>query len=310
MNVAFWSGSHENGVTSCAIVTGVICANLYDFEVTYYDNHVCPGSIARVLFRNRWDSYLEAARRSTVRYGREYGFRQLARYTDKDISAERRLELKKGRLWLDLHGIFDPEGLYREQNFMHRFIRENHLQFAPNDSERTCGAINLIDTECSRNSSTVEVLDCADLVVVMLPQTPAEIRLFFLQFNSIVNKSVFVLNRTNPYNHYRISDFCRDYRINPGRVVEIPFSKSYKIADAEGKVQDFLMQNLCVEAGKAEHDFLRAYMVLADFIGNTYGEGIRRECNNAKEKKKSDNHDIRGSTDCCVSGSTCDRCFS
>ena len=244
MNVAFWSNLHENGVSSCTVAAGVMGALLQDRQITIFDNHAYPVGAANLLFENKWDIYLEHARECASLLGIRYGYELLSRWTCKKLSFST-LEIIENHLSLNCcNSLSRPDeagDAFASGCISNRFsdCRYNSLSF--------------IDTDCNSNLSTVEVLHSAELIVVLLPSSQTLTRFFFDDYNSIISKSVFILNKYNSQLENRSRGLISEFGISPDRLIKIPYNNRFRIAMEEGRMPEFLLKN--ADCGPESEDF-------------------------------------------------------
>lgn len=263
------------GVTTCTVAAGLMCSYLQGSRITLFDNHLTRTDTANVLFENKWDYYLKNARNRAALLGKYCGYELLERQTCKSIDSKGGMEIIKDHLWLNCDASLSYQNCFEEDfiglldDFCERESNEPGYAF--------------FDTEESRNRTSYEILNRAELAVVILPASIGRIHFFFENYSSLVGKSVFILNKYNSQNNYLRDRLCSSYGIAKDRVFVLSYCSGLERASEEGRVPDFLINNLNCKKGGENYAFMQTMHELANYI---VGENIENRKKEAYEKTK------------------------
>ena len=155
--------------------------------------------------------------------------------------------------------------------------------------------IYLIDTEYGGNLSSKYILEHADLIVVNLCQSGAVLNQFFEQYQSLIDKSVFLLGNYHPNSRYSQKNILRKYQIDKKHLAVIPYNMEYHDALEEGTVLHFLERNMHCSKRNDNYIFMRDMKKAVDMIWSKILEYKEMEEKNGRNDSQSDRN-----------GQTCD----
>lgn len=254
MKVAFWSNSHTGGVTLCTVAAAIIAAGLQEMKVVIMSNHSDNYDTENALFENKW-ALLDCKASIFPGYDKDGYALKVADCSGRRIYRDSLLELDPGRLWLECLPRFGDSS-YFETNYAGRFL---------NGLEEREDEYYFIDTQGSGNLCTKQILEEADLVVAILPADCAHRKLFFKEYESVLSKSLIVLNRYFSRDIDEPERLSTSYGINRERLFVLPYSDEIKRAFDSGRIYELLKPG---ENGRepGQYRFTAAIMQLTEYI--------------------------------------------
>ncbi|MBO7402120.1 MAG: hypothetical protein J6U10_03915 [Lachnospiraceae bacterium] len=253
MRVAFWSNYPGSGVTSNMISLGAAMSLLYKARIILTSNHYGMRDLGRCItgaegteterqtnlyYRNR-DFYYPY--KNGVEAGLKLYIDSAGRYIKNGFSPK---EPENG-LYCYLFEKEYSDYLY-EVNFIDRFgTLVDRLE------ER--GEFVFMDLQSQGSFCTLQELERADLVVVSLRQEEKAVRNFFKRYESITGKSIFLLSGYKRNGAYLKKDIVSDFHLHPERVAIMPYSREIASGYADGRVLQYICENIDCGARSPEH---------------------------------------------------------
>ncbi|MBP1755918.1 MAG: putative rane protein [Firmicutes bacterium] len=115
-----------------------------------------------------------------------------------------------------------------------------------------------IDTASNNNLSTKIILQEADLIVVNLCQKSSVLDDFFLQYSSLIPKSVFIISNYDTHSIYTIRQIAKLYQISIDKMIPIPCNERYSNAYISGSVYEFISRNLNCLKDNSNFSFIQS----------------------------------------------------
>lgn len=258
MKVAFWSSGRSRGVTTCAVSAGLMSACTSERRVALMDNHCRDRALERTILERPPGSV--SCETQYWLSGNSAGtgiMEYTARRTDRPGWVDNYLEVIGKRLWLECADVSMPELLFESRYGQFpdaggSFLRDSDL----------C----MIDTQSGGNLSTKTVLEQADLVAVVLPGNRSGIERFFIEYGSIVNKSVFILNKYQTISGDIPKQLRSDYSIDSDRLIMIPYCADFALAASQGRAREFFLRNSDSKRGSSAYRFITSVKYMLEVI--------------------------------------------
>ncbi len=249
MKVAFWSDFRkEGGVTGTLAAVSAVCALQYHKDIAINSNHLSDHSIQDCFGKTPFSEKKERASYCYC-YGEPEYFRMLWEGCRPVKPPKIKCQLMEGLYLLYPPDLLEPS-LFRET------VSKEMLSF--------------LDVTAEHHSATSQALEEADIVAVFLPQNMAAIRTFFERYSSLIPKSIFFIS------NYRRSykrkagcspaQFVRNFSIESHRVGTIPHNEDFAEAYEEGKIEDFIRDNLSCTPKNRNYSFMHQLFAAAEMI--------------------------------------------
>ena len=282
MKIAFWSNTSELcSVSSDLAAISVVCAIQYDCSIIAMENRLCHyglgkayngGSRAELLDEVGTNYYDGCGMEGLLRkiYRGDYHPRTLKTYL-KEIINQRLYYIPQSRA---IHNeIFD----YELEHCLHPLFELMEAQ---------CD-LCFIDTASNNNLSSKIILEEADLIVVNLSGKPSLIDDFFLNYSSLISKSIFILDHS--YSQIRqkprslgitnvaegtsfkeLRQISKFYHVPLDHLFTIPENEAYQNNYQLGYVHEFISRNLSCTRENPNYHFICSISKIADTIMQRY----------------------------------------
>lgn len=251
MKISFWSPVRKNaGVTTNMACISALSAIGNRGKSVLLENHYSLRSLADILMEPREKEYL---REKGVYYDRN-GMESLLKRiysgeTGKKIVRQALTPLLFSSMnYLPQSRIVNKEVFDYEFNLVHKELfqaLEGVADFV------------FVDTESNQNLSSNLILNEADLIVVNLTQDPKELEYFFMNYESLLDKAVFLIGNYCPDFSWNVTRICHEYHISYSKIGVIPMNLELNMALSQGRLLTFLNLNYYKPAGKENGYFIR-----------------------------------------------------
>lgn len=271
MKLAFWSSSKGNaGVTSNMACISIVAALGYSYKGILFENHYQTNNIGHLL-KYHHAGLLYSINHSHVKsmginhIMKHLSFSQFFHLSNSSYdhyeSAYQSFVLNDSR-WKfyennqSLTGIIKDAALEIVDNYLYYIptntvIPQNIYDFAMYDHVKSilAGAEKLadivyIDTSKDNHLSSKIILDEVDTVVVNLKQNLNELRYFFKNYSSLLEKCVFLISNYNSQSNLTINKISHIFSIPKSRIASIPYNEDYQEALSRGSLVEFLYSNV------------------------------------------------------------------
>lgn len=230
MNIVFWSPYHGVGTSACMLAFAGILANEYDMELVLMQTHFSMNRLSRALLGRQGDKEcLKGA-----------GIDELVRFfksAEPDADKIGKYLIRAGRRIRILPGT----------NIKNRELYEGRVTRAI--TLRAVELFNkmsdcvLIDANAGECITSKDALDIADVVVVVVRQSPCDI-MELSGSDCLTGKKLFyVLSGYDPQSRYSIKNLRAIVKnFNTKNVVGLSYCTDFFDAMEEGRVADFFEQ--------------------------------------------------------------------
>lgn len=253
MKVSFWSNANEKCISSANLAAvSVACAIRSSYSIITMENHLCRHNLGRAYKGGVRGNTLDDP--GTNYYdgsGMEGLLRKIYRgETSPGILKSYLLEIIHQHLYYIpqsriLHSeIFDYEFVYSIEPLLHMIEENTDLCF--------------IDTASNNNLSTKTILEESDLIVVNLCQKSSVLEDFFLNYSSLLSKSVFIISHYNPRSIYTVKQISNQYNVPSERIIPFPENERYDISYRNGAVYEFISRNINCTRENTNHLYVQA----------------------------------------------------
>ncbi len=280
MKISFWSPTNgHNAVTSNLACISVMFSMMYQHKSIIIENHLQDNKICNLIKPRINLNHVFEDKNYYYRYtGMDSILYSLLRYNDIDNdNLVRMIENASTNIFGDY--LFHISNNKRIISTNFELFMNNHISTIL----RACQAfadVTFVDTH-SNNLSTQKVLQEADLVVVNLNQDKKTIVNFFKNYNSIISKSLFLINNYNTKSNHAIYKLFNSYAIDSFRIATVPYNHEYKDALNSGGLISFLIQNYksTIEYENAFfiNEIINATRMIHDYISFNINNRIIKE---------------------------------
>lgn len=239
MNIAFWSNvRHQSGVTSSVALISVLWTELFVEEIAVTSNHISNAGLIKRLYGGSAIEEKTTQKAYCYIWGEPEYFRLL--YGGKIRTT----------LWLNDNLRFIPmtgedEGLFYTRglkNVGKEVLERTHL---------------MIDTACGYGLCSQQILEDAEVTVVLFPQEKECIDTFFQSETVLRENSFFILGNYREGLPCRPSYLTRQYKIPKERIGVIPYSCDFEQAMREGSTIGYIAGNINCTKRNTAYRFIR-----------------------------------------------------
>lgn len=252
MKIAFWSNAHgKNGVTSNLACISVMEILEKQRRNLLLENHFNINNLETVLnqsmTRNRLNEY---------NFYNQKGIEHLIRKIHSGFSLENGASLANA-VSNSVMTFMEDRMSYLPQNYlMNQEVFDYEFNQVINPMfqllEQFCDTV-YIDTAVGSTLSSKIILEEADLIVVNLSQNPYVLEDFFEHYQSLMEKSVYLLGSYTPESKYTRRYIIRKYDIPRDKIAAIPYNVQFKDAVTSGNLISFLNKNY--ECGRKNENY-------------------------------------------------------
>jgi hypothetical protein len=230
------------------------------------ENHYNVNNLGGMLMVPEQISLLQESGQYFNKYGMEYMLKKL--YTGEsgdDLLRQTVLPLLySGIYYLPQSYIVNKEVFNYEFDLVHRELFRC--------LEKFCDIV-FIDTQSHGNASTIQILQDADLIVVNLDQDIQTWEDYFDNYESLLEKSVFLVGRYQKDYHWNLAKLRRRFHIPRQKIGAIPYNMELQMAMQEGRILQFINRNY-MRTTQAENAYLiremkRSALMLRDNMVKT-----------------------------------------
>lgn len=249
MKVAFWSNSNGRaGTTSNMTCISILCAMLEQKKSILFENHYNLNGLEQAFLKDRgpYQSIIKEEFSFYDQRGLDGLIRRVhSNYTYDEIMEDVSLKFLDGLLYY----------LPKNHDMNHEYFEfELNQVVKPLLSllDRSFDCV-FVDTVANNSLSTKIVLEEADLVVVNLSQNKILLDHFFSNYQSLVEKSIFLVGNYQEKSKYNLKSIHRRYQIPYEILGAIPFHLPFGEAMNGGDAVKYFMRNL--ECQRQDEDY-------------------------------------------------------
>jgi len=253
LKIAFWSNSEEQcGVTANLAAISVASVTRYPYSIILLENKLCHNNLGRALFGNPYGCLSNDVGTNYYEGGGIEGLiRKMYRGDYRCGTLETYL-----KIILQEHLFYIPQSrIIHSDLFDYEFDRSIQQLFCMTEEYAD---ICLIDTASHQNLSTKIILQESDLIVVNLSQKQSILEEFFLNYSSLVNKSVFLISNYQTRTLLDCKRIIKMYHIPSEHLIAIPSSELFYDAYRNGTVKEFIRNNYYCGKDNPNFRFIQA----------------------------------------------------
>lgn len=237
MKIAFWSNLRRK----CGVTTNLACMAAMTAisgmgRSILLENHYNINSLGTILMAPEKVAVLREKGEYYNKYGIEYLLKRIYTGESGDILIHKASVplLYSSIFYLPQSYIVNKEVFNYEFELVHTELFRCLEQFSNHV---------FIDTETNGNSSSIAILQEADLLVVNLNQDIASWKSFFGNYQSLAEKCVFLIGQYRPEFGWDMTRIRRKFRIPRNRLGVIPYNMELQSAMSDGRTLQFLNRN-------------------------------------------------------------------
>lgn len=238
MKIAFWSIANDKcNVSANLAAISVASVTRYPYSVIVLENKLSNNNIGKAFLGTSNSNLLYE---TIMNYYDGGGIEGLLRkiYRENICTSELKAHIKEV---IHEHLYYIPQSrVIHSEIFDYEFNRCVLPLFKLIEQNSD---ICYVDTASSNNLSTKTILEESDLIVVNLCQNQIILDDFFLNYSSLIPKSVFVISNYDSHAFLRVKRIAEMYQISLEDIVMIPKSITYELAYKQGSVVEFITGN-------------------------------------------------------------------
>ncbi len=239
MKVSFWSNAKEMcNVSANLAAVSIACAIRSSYSILSMENHLCGHNLGKAYNGGARVNILDDV---GTNYYDGNGLEGLLR---KIYRGDARPEILKSYITeiINQHLYYIPQS-----RILHNEIFDYELDHCIEplfhmieDNTDLC----FIDTASNNNLSTKIILEEADLIVVNLCQKSSVLEDFFLNYSSLISKSIFIISHYHQHFLHTLRKISNHYKISPEYIIPFPDNEGYEDAYYNGYVHEFISRNI------------------------------------------------------------------
>lgn len=270
MKLAFWSSAKGNvGVTSNLACISIAAALGYSYKAILFENHYQKNNIGHMIKYHHANLLYAINHSHDKNMGIDHIMKNFSCFQFCNLSRESLNCSYEAQSYLlnDSSTALNPNiinvaSLIKEATLE---IVDNYLYYLPtnivmppniydfamyeNVKNILAGAEELadivyVDTSKDNHLSTKIILDEVDLVVVNLQQEITQLKYFFQNYSSLLEKCVFLISNYNPNSYLTLLKISSIFTIPQSRIAAIPYNENYREALDRGSLVEFLYSNI------------------------------------------------------------------
>lgn len=237
MKVAFWSNAYKKcNVTNNMAAISVASALILPYRIMLLENYLSKNNIGRIFSNNisneirEYSNYYNdnACIETIVQNSYDLDCNNENISCIKEIIVNKLYYLPQGNIINN--DLFDYE-FSRNIDYL--------IDYANNFAD-----IKFIDTSPESGLSTNSILEESDLIIVNICPETDELIDFFVNYNSLISKSIFIINVTDVSMCKDIFKIFQKYGVLENKVVFIPFNEMLMYSNYNGSLVEFILFNL------------------------------------------------------------------
>ena len=239
MKVAFWSNCNGRaGTTSNMACISVVCAMIKQTKNVLFENHYSLNNLEQVFIHHKSGSH--SMLREELAYYDQKGLEGLMRrvhsnHTYKEVMEDISLKFLNNLIY------YLPRNSNMNQEYFE--FELNHIIKPLMSFLDHIFDIVFVDTAYNNTLSTKTILEDVEVVVVNLSQNKMLLDHFFSNYNSLIEKSFFIIGNYQEPVRYNLKNIRRRYQIPKDQIGVIPYNLEFSDAVNNGTVIEYLMRN-------------------------------------------------------------------
>lgn len=270
MKLAFWSSAKGNvGVTSNLACISIAAALGYSYKAILFENHYQKNNIGHMIKYHHAKLLYSINHSHDKNMGIDHIIKNFSCFQFCNLSSNSHNYNYESHPFIlnDSSSTLDPNikniaNVIKEATLE---IVDNYLYYLPtnmvmpqsiydfamydNVKNILAGAEELadivyVDTSKENHLSSKVILDEVDLVVVNLQQNIKQLKYFFQNYSSLLEKCVFLISNYNPNSYLTLKKISSIFTIPKSRIAGIPYNEDYREALVRGSLVEFLYRNI------------------------------------------------------------------
>ncbi len=217
-----------------------VCAamlnSVYGKHISLLENHFNPRNVGNYFLPPEKINALYEKGKYCSKYGIEYLIRNLyTDCTDDSTFDESSVSVSNSGLY-----YFPQSYLVNKEIFDYEFniVMDKLYMYLENRSYAV-----FTDTESSSNITTNKILSTADLVVVCIDQSFADIFDYLDTYSSLTYKSIFLVGKYDPENHPNLEEITHVLKVPERYIGLVPYDHEFERSIKKGELMRFVVQN-------------------------------------------------------------------
>ncbi|MDF2544366.1 MAG: putative rane protein [Herbinix sp.] len=231
----------------------------FPYEIVLLENHLCKHNLGNSL---KSGSLTDTLREVGSYYYEGGGMEGLLR---RIYRGDHNNEISRNyrRALINNHLDYIPQGkIIHHELFDYEFSNNcNSLfQFLERSTD-------ILMVDCHHNLSSKTILEEADLIVVNLTQNSDILEDFFLNYPSLISKSIFIISKYHPHSNYHSKRISQQYNIPIELITLIPYNEMFSEAIHNGNLIEFIFSHYHCDKSDENYYFIQgikkaAYMII------------------------------------------------
>jgi hypothetical protein len=274
MKIAFWSNTYEQALVSYNLAAvSIACVMRYPYSVSVMENHLHKDNLGLAFLGT---SRVPFIREIGTNYYEGGGVEGLLRSVYRGSANPPMLRTYINEV-IPKHLYYIPQSRYIHNELFDYELNDN---LAPlfNLLEET-NDICFIDT-APLNLNSKAILETADLIVVNLCQNQNFLEDFFMNYSSLIPKSVFIIGNYTTQTFLNIRRISNLYELPLENITPIPWNEAFQSASLRGRAVEFVTGNYKCLRENPNYLFIQAIRKAAGMIikrAELSGELSRKE---------------------------------
>lgn len=260
MKIAFWSNAYEQAMVSYNLAAvSIACVMRYPYSVSVMENHLHKENLGLpFLGTNRVPFIREVG----TNYYEGGGVEGLLRSVYRGSVNLPMLKTYLKEV-IPKHLYYIPQSRYIHNELFDYELNDN---LAPlfNLLEET-NDICFIDT-APLNLNSKAILETSDLIVVNLCQNQNFLEDFFVNYSSLIHKSVFIVGNYTTQTFLNIKKISNQYEIPLENIAPLPWNEAFYSAGQRGRAVEFITGNYKCTKDNTNYFFIQAIRKAAGMI--------------------------------------------
>jgi hypothetical protein len=238
LKIAFWSNAKKAcGVSSNLAAISVATVTRYPYSAVTLENHLCQNNLGKAFLGTSQATMIYEVGANYYDGGGIEGLLRRIYRDDYDV------DILKSYLKevINQHLYYIPQSrVLHNDIFNYEFHHSNESLF---ELLNDFADISFIDTASHNNLSSNTILEEADLIVVNLCQNERILEDFFLNYQSLIEKSIFIIGNYSSHSMMSCKRISKIYDIPWENIVAIPTNEFFHNAFHHGRVVEFITGN-------------------------------------------------------------------
>lgn len=269
MNIAFWSNAYEkSGALFNFAAVSIASVMRCPYKITVLENYLGKNNLGKAFFQ---DNTSAGNKDRIINFYEGKGIEGLLRRIyrgDKDpglIKYYRREVIPKHLYYIPQNGVINSE-LFDYELYYNLY---DLICIIQNNTDLCYFNVNQ-----QNHLSSKVILQEADLVVINLYQDSDYLKDFFLNYSSIISKSIFIIGKYSPKSILSCKRIAKQYDIALEDIAPIPYNEDFNIACRYGRAKEFINRNYFCEKENPNYLFIHGIRRAAYIISKKAEEAL------------------------------------